>query len=156
VLPQIQLIDDRLMDELIERAATVPRRRTNHNFHHGPSDNPHRFLNALMQGTYCAPHRHLVPPKCESFIVLRGQVTMFIFDDNGAVLQRYALGTNGLWGIDVAPGIWHTIAVTSATAVCHEVKPGPWDPTSDKEFAPWAPREGEPEAAEYLKQLLLR
>jgi cupin fold WbuC family metalloprotein len=72
------------------------------------------------------------------------------------VLHGYELGNNGLWGVDIAPGIWHTIGVTSATAVCFETKPGPWDPTTDKEFAPWAPREGDPQAAQYLHDLLNR
>jgi hypothetical protein len=39
-------------------------------------------------------------------------------------------------------------------AVCYEVKPGPWNPASDKEFAVWAPDEGRPEAAAYLAGLI--
>ena len=34
------------------------------------------------------------------------------------------------------------------------MKPGPYSQANDKDFAPWAPREGEPGAAEYLERLL--
>jgi hypothetical protein len=64
------------------------------------------------------------------------------------------LGRNGLLGIDLAPGVWHTLCCVSPTAICYEVKAGPYDAATDKEFAPWAPREGQPEAAQYLEELL--
>jgi len=44
----------------------------------------------------------------------------------------------------------------SPHAVCYEVKPGPYDAATDKEFAPWAPREGDPGALEYLRLLVER
>jgi len=57
-------------------------------------------------------------------------------------------------GIDIAPGIWHTAAALSDHAICFEVKPGPYVQAVDKEFAPWAPREGDPRSAGYLETLL--
>jgi cupin fold WbuC family metalloprotein len=150
----IRLIDQALLDNTLSRALSSPRRRANHNFHESPTANPHRFLNALTRGTYCAPHRHASPPKSESFLVLSGEIAFFVFDDQGRVTDYYALGRDGVFGIDVDPGVWHTIAVLSDTAVCYEVKPGPWDPTTDKEFAPFAPREDSPDAAAYLEALL--
>lgn len=150
----VQLIDDSLLDATLARAQGAPRGRVNHNFHPDMASNPHRFLNAWRRGSYAAPHRHLTVPKPESFVVLRGQLALFIFDDDGAVSQTHVLGQNGLIGIDVAPGVWHTLACVSETAICFEVKAGPYDAATDKEFAPWAPREGEPLAASYLAGLL--
>ena len=43
-------------------------------------------------------------------------------------------------GIDIRPGVWHTMVVLSAHAICYEVKPGPYSAPTDKEFASWAPR----------------
>ena len=40
--------------------------------------------------------------------------------------------------------------------VVFEVKPGPYQPTSDKDFAPWAPAEGGPDAPAYLADLEAR
>ena len=107
----IQLLDDSLLDQITARALAVPRLRTNHNFHRGADDNPHRFLNALAKGTYCPPHRHLEPPKCEAFLLLRGTVVIFVFNDAGRVIETYRLGSDGLLGVDIPPGVWHSIAV---------------------------------------------
>ncbi len=149
----IQTLDSTLFDELIARAAQSPRRRINHNFHRAMEENPHRFLNVLLRGTYIAPHRHLEPPKSESFVVLAGEIAFFTFDDTGRVATHTLLGQDPL-GIDIQPGVWHTLAVLSEHAVCFEVKPGPYLAANDKAFAPWAPREGDPAAAHYLASLL--
>ena len=57
-------------------------------------------------------------------------------------------------GVDIQPGVWHTIAVLSDHVVCFEVKPGPYSVATDKDFAPWAPREGDPRAGAYLDMLV--
>lgn len=153
-MTSIQLLDDPLIEQVIAQAKASPRLRMNHNFHASPLDNPHRFLNVLVEGTYCAPHRHLHPPKCEALIALRGQVAILVFDDEGQVTATHRLGEGGVWGIDIQPGIWHTIVVLSPVAVCYEVKPGPWNPHNDKEFAPFGPPEGAPEVSAYLAGLI--
>jgi cupin fold WbuC family metalloprotein len=153
----MQFIDDEIIRATLEAARRSPRRRMNYNFHTGPGDNPHRFLNVLLQDTYVAPHRHLVPPKAESFLVLEGSIVLICFDDDGSVRSRHWLGDRApatARGIDLEPGVWHTLTAVTPYAVCYEVKPGPWDPATDKEFAPWAPREGDPRAEAYLRELL--
>jgi len=87
---------------------------------------------------------------------------VLIFNDDGAVTDRYRLGSESgsaspddrFWGIDLPPGVWHTILARTERVVCFEVKPGPWKPTTDKDFAAWAPAENEPSAAAYGKALL--
>ena len=149
----VQLIDSELMDATLARAVSSSRGRINHNFHPSLSDNPHRFLNAWTRGSYAAPHRHLKVPKPESFVVLRGELALFIFDDDGTLTETHILGRGGVVGIDLAPGVWHTVAALTETAICFEVKAGPYDAATDKEFATWAPREGDPAAAAYLTAL---
>ncbi len=153
---RIQILDQLLLDEVTKRALVSPRRRTNHNFHASAEDNPHRFLNALTLGTYCQPHRHVTPPKSESFLVLRGSVAVFVFDDAGKVIETQVLTPNGTLAVDIPGGVWHAIACVSETAVCYEVKAGPYIPSTEKDFAPWAPKEGEPRAQSYLEQLLAK
>jgi cupin fold WbuC family metalloprotein len=101
----LQLIDAALFLPLIERARQSPRLRTNHNFHSSMEDNPHRFLNVMIQGTYIAPHRHHDPPKSESFLVLEGELAFFTFDDAGQITSAHILGRDAL-GIDIQPGVW--------------------------------------------------
>jgi len=158
----IQTIDKPLIDFLIEQARRSPRKRTNHNFHQNYDENPHRFLNVMLRGSYFTPHRHSNPPKHESFMVIQGEVGFLQFDDKGAVSERYRLtpgameaGSEHVLAVDISPGIWHSLVVLSEIAVCYEVKPGPYDPNADKEFAPWAPEEGG-DGAEAYQQSLLR
>lgn len=157
-MTELQLITDSLFDKVAALAGASPRLRMNHNFHSGPADNPHRFLNVLLLGTYIPPHRHSSPPKPESFLVLEGMADVLLFDDGGAVTARYRLGAESpegrLWGVDISPGVWHTILPRTSRVICFEVKPGPWVAASDKEFASWAPAENDPAAAEYGKTLL--
>ncbi len=157
-MAEVQLISESLINAVADSASASPRRRMNHNFHSGPADNPHRFLNVLLAGTYIRPHRHSAPAKSETFVVLEGVADVILFDEYGVVRERHRIGAESpegrIWGIDLAPGIWHTIVARSPRAVCFEVKPGPWEPSSDKEFADWAPAENDPAVASYLQALV--
>jgi cupin fold WbuC family metalloprotein len=148
-----QILNSDLFARLVERARESPRRRTNHNFHASMEENPHRFLNVMLKGTYITPHRHADPPKTEGFVVLQGEVATFIFDDAGNVVETHILGRDAV-GIDIQAGVWHTFAVLSEHAICYEVKPGPYSAANDKDFATWAPREGTAGTAAYLERLI--
>jgi cupin fold WbuC family metalloprotein len=160
IRPAVQPITEELIDLVAGEARQSARRRSNYNFHAGGQENPQRFLNVILEGSYVRPHRHLTPPKAESFLVLNGHAVVFVFDDDGVVTSGHILGPGAYQGktaargIDLAPGLWHSIAALTPVVVCYEVKPGPWDPLTDKEFAPWAPEEGSAAAAEYLAALL--
>ncbi|GAB4215093.1 MAG: WbuC family cupin fold metalloprotein [Sandaracinaceae bacterium] len=156
--PSVVTFGDALFRELGARATTAPRLRTNHDFHLGPSDPSQRFLNVLARGTYVPPHRHVAPPKSEAFVVLRGEIGFFLFDDDGRVREARRLGDptqDALpCGIDLLPGVWHSLTALSEVAVCYEVKAGPYEVGGDKVLAPWAPPEGDPRAPAYLAQLV--
>jgi cupin fold WbuC family metalloprotein len=153
--PGVQLMTKELFERVLASAHASPRRRMNYNFHGTDEENPSRLLNVLLHGTYITAHRHAVPAKAESFVVLEGRVAVVVFDDDGRVAARTVLGpAEDAIGIDIPPGVWHTVAALSPHAVCFEVKPGPYSAANDKEFAPWAPREGDPRSAAYLESLL--
>jgi cupin fold WbuC family metalloprotein len=147
----IQLIDHKLLDDVRLRARQSNRLRANHNFHSSYDENPQRFLNAMIRGTYVRPHRH-ARPRPESLLMLSGELAYLIFRDDGTIESTTILGRDAL-GIDVPAGLWHTGVAITPEVVCYEVKPGPYLPETDKEFAPWAPAEGDPEATEYLRKL---
>jgi cupin fold WbuC family metalloprotein len=116
-------------------------------------DNPHRFLNVMIRGTYIAPHRHRNPPKAESFVVLEGELAFFTFDDAGQITSTVVLGRDAV-GVDIQPGVWHSMAVLTDHVVCFEVKPGPYSAANDKDFARWAPKESDARAGAYLDGLV--
>lgn len=73
---------------------------------------------------------------------------MLCFDDDGRVSERVELRPGGTLVAEIAGGVWHAIAFLEPGSAVFEIKPGPYRPASDKDFAVWAPNEGEPGAAE--------
>ena len=147
-MPDIQLITCDLIDEVRAKAEASARRRMNHNFHPSMEDNPHRLLNVLLRGTYVRPHRHLDPPKAESFIVVQGvRAPVCVRRRRPRPGESTPAPGGPTIGIDIAPGIWHTILADSDCATIFEVKPGPWSPITDKAFAAWGAPRGRPRRA---------
>ena len=142
----------------VEQALAVSRaserRRVILPFHKGDEAPLHRMFNALQPGTYVQPHRHLTVPKAELFVVLRGAVDALIFDDDGGISLAARLEAGGeAFGIDIAPGRYHSFLVRAPDTLMYEVKQGPYSPLDDKDFAKWAPREGTAEVGAYLLAL---
>ena len=142
------------IQEAAQAARRSPRRRVILPFHKSSDDTLHRMLNALEPCSYVQPHRHIAPPKPECLIVLGGALGYVSFAPDGAVYRCFVVraGSDAI-GIDIQPGIYHTFFALEENTVIFEVKPGPYEPMTDKDFAPWAPREGDPEAASYLAKL---
>ena len=80
---------------------------------------------------------------------------MFVeFNDTGAIENFYQLASESFnFGVDIEPGIFHTFFAVAEDTVLFEVKPGPYEQGSDKDFAPWAPPESSKKAVEYLQNL---
>lgn len=153
-MPDIQLINESLLDALSRAALASPRRRKNHNFHQHYDEPCQRLLNAVEPGSYIRPHRHLTPAKPECFVLLRGRMTVLIFTDDGRVERVIPLSaTDGCLGVDIPAGVWHTIVALASGSIFFETKPGPYQALNDTDFAPWAPVEDSPEAEAYLKLL---
>jgi len=133
-----------------------PRKREIHVFHSGENDSLQRMLNALEPGSYIAPHRHTAVPKAECIVLLKGAIGFVGFEENGKPDpdQIYCLSDNlGVLGVDYRAGLWHTFFALEPHTVIFEVKAGPYDQLTDKEFAPWAPQENDPNAMPYLARL---
>ncbi len=144
-----------MLDQTSAKAKTAPRRRMNHNFHREPSDTLQRMLNAVEPLSYIRPHRHLHTGKDEIFFVLRGRLAVVEFDDEGRVADHTVLDPDlGSWGVEIPPERFHTIISLKPATVAYEVKLGPYEPLTDKDFAPWAPVEGDPEAESFLTKIL--
>lgn len=149
------LINERLLDTLSQEAKEHPRKRKNHNFHASLADPINRMLNAVEPESYVCPHKHENPDKREVFILLRGRMAVFYFDETGTVTESVVLDHDeGSYGIEIPPGMWHTLVALSSDTVVYEIKDGPYRVEDDKHFAEWAPQEGSPEAPLYLQKLL--
>jgi cupin fold WbuC family metalloprotein len=80
-------------------------------FHRSEQDTLHRMFNAVQPDSYVRPHRHLDPPKAEAWIVLRGAVVFFTFEEDGAIRDCIELRASGpAFGVDLVPGVFHTFS----------------------------------------------
>lgn len=150
----MKIIDKELLDATTAKAKVNARLRMNHNFHDELDDPVNRLINAVEPGTYLRPHRHKDPDKDEAFLLLRGKVATFIFDEEGNITEKVILSpANGVYGADIKAGTWHTILVLESGSVIYEAKPGPFAPLSPENFAPWSPA---PEETEKVKEFLAR
>jgi cupin fold WbuC family metalloprotein len=139
----------------LARSRDNPRRRVIQPFHKTEADTLHRMLNAVQPDSYIRPHRHLDPPKAEAWILLRGAVAFFTFDDDGKVRECLRLRAGSeRFGVDLVPGVYHSFIALEPDTVIYEVKPGPYTQSTDKSFAPFAPEEGSTRAPAYMVSLL--
>ena len=152
----MELIDRDLLDRVSREAKAAPRLRMNYNFHQSLDAPLHRLINAVEPGTYFRPHRHLNPDREESFLVLRGRVVFFLFDDEGNIIEHRLIDPlAGVYGMDIEAGVWHSLVVLEPDTVIYEAKLGPFVPLSDANMAAWSPSVDDRAAAEvYMEGLM--
>lgn len=139
----MKILTQALLDELAAKAAAAPRGRAHHNIHESPADPLQRFLVAAQRQSYFRPHRHHTC--AELGTVLRGGFDVLTFDAAGCVSARWSIGEGtGNVAFETPRLTWHTLLARADGAVFLETKPGPYDPATAAEFAPWAPAEGDP------------
>ena len=149
------LITQSTAREALAYAKESPRRRVIYPFHRDEGANLQRMFNAVQPESYIRPHRHLDPPKSEAWVLLRGALVFFLFDDQGQVTEDFYLEAGGQqFGVDLEPGVFHSFIATVPDTLIYEVKSGPYSPTNDKDFASWAPAEGDPACGAYMTKLL--
>ena len=151
----LTLLGEQGVHAAIEFSRTSPRRRVIAPLHKQASDPLQRMLNAVQPDSYIPPHRHLDPPKAEAWVLLRGSLAFFTFEDDGHVRDCVRVAAGGdPFGVDLVPGIYHTFIALEPDTVIYEVKAGPYAAADAKSFAPWAPSEGDSRAEAYMQQLM--
>ncbi|MBI5671104.1 MAG: WbuC family cupin fold metalloprotein [Chloroflexi bacterium] len=145
-------ITQELIDRLLAQAAASPRRRVPYNFHEY-HETVQRMINAIVPGSYVTPHKHENPDKVELIAALTGRAAMLWYTDTGDIQELFLLDPAGpVRGVDIPPRTYHNFVALTPCAVL-EIIQGPYHPDTHKQFAPWAPREGTPEADAYLAAL---
>lgn len=142
----MRLITAAHLADMAAAAGTAPRRRTHATLHDESADPVQRVVIALQPGTYVRPHRH-ADTVWELFAVLDGALAVLTFDAAGKVTGRHELRPGGDRIAQLAPGQWHSVVALAPDTLALEVKPGPYRPTTDKDFAAWTPAEGQDGAA---------
>ncbi len=151
----IKQIDLALLEQLSQRANRTTRLRSHFNIHDSHDEPVQRFLNVMQPGTYVQPHRHSSPPKWELTLVLSGRALILLFDNDGRVTHRFELLADGpLRAIEIPAATWHTVLALQPATALLELKEGPFiGSKKEKDFATWAPAEGDSGVDELLERL---
>jgi cupin fold WbuC family metalloprotein len=129
----MQLIDTSLLDSLTAEALASGRLRMNFNFHTSATSPSQRLLNALEPGTKLPIHRHAYTQ--ETYVLLRGRMRVLFYDSEGRVQEETLLDPlQGLYGLNIPAGQWHTIEVLEAGTVIFECKDGPYMPLGSEDL----------------------
>jgi cupin fold WbuC family metalloprotein len=119
--------------------------------HEDPDALLHDMIVVQYGGQYFRPHKHL--EKSESYHMIKGEMGVVIFDDEGKVVDACRMDTSNTTVYGVGTGMYHTNFPLTDVAVYHESRPGPFV-SGDSVFAPWGP-DGEDEDAtrEFVAEL---
>lgn len=129
----MKLIDEALLDEVTLLAQESPRLRMNHNFHDSLEAKAQRLLNALEPGTQLPIHRH--PHTAETYLLLRGRIKVLYYNDRKEMTESVLLDPKeGVYGVHIPAGQWHTLEVLESGSVIFEVKDGPYSPLAEKDM----------------------
>lgn len=119
-------IDKLLIERLFEQAEESPRLRMNYDLRTSSADTSQRMLNALLPGTEVAIHRH--EETAETVVCLFGRLEEMIYEEkeDGSfqeVSRHLLCPAEGLYGIQIPAGAWHTIRVLEPSVI-FEAKDG--------------------------------
>ena len=150
-MTDVKIVSQQLLDRVSAAAQSCSRQRNNFNFHQRDDAICHRLLNALEPNTYIPPHCHRDAAKGESIVILRGKIGVLIFSDLGEILQKIILEPIGeTVGLDIPPGVIHSLVALETKSVFFESKAGPYVPLAENERVTWAPVESANTGHEYL------
>ena len=119
-------IDKLLIERLFEQAKESPRLRMNYDLRTSSADTSQRMLNALQPGTEVPIHRH--EDTAETVVCLCGRLEEMIYEEmpDGTfqeVSRHLLCPTEGMYGIQIPVGAWHTICVLEPSVI-FEAKDG--------------------------------
>ena len=119
-------IDKLLIERLFEQAKESPRLRMNYDLRTSSADTSQRMLNALLPGTEVPIHRH--EETAETVVCLCGRLEEMIYEEmpDGSfqeVSRHLLCPSEGLYGIQIPAGAWHTICVLEPSVI-FEAKDG--------------------------------
>lgn len=143
-----------LIEQGLEASRKSNRKRMILPIHRTQRAEVQRLINFLQPGTYIRPHLHPLPHATESIVILQGGIRFFTLGDDGSILTDQPLTSDPIPSvIDIEPRVWHTFLVLKEDTIIFECKRGPYNSETDKQFAEWAPEEGDPETDIFMQNL---
>ena len=125
------IIDEKILDELTEKAKASPRLRCNLDLRNSADDKSQRMLNALEPGTVMPIHRH--KGSSETCVCVRGHFEEYFYDENGALTEIIDMVPGGAV-LNIEKGQWHSLKCLESGTVLFEAKDGPYQPLSPEDI----------------------
>lgn len=125
------IINNQFIDTLVNKAKESVRLRHNICLHKSPEESVQKMVSVLLPGTKIPVHRHLYTD--ETLVVLRGEMIIKLFNDNGEENETYNISPQENLIIDIPKGRWHQVIVSKTTTLV-EIKSGPYRPLQPGEY----------------------
>lgn len=127
-----------VIQNLYHEAEISVRKRSHYLLHNSHSEKVQRLLIGLIKGSYVEPHYHELPHQWEMFVVLRGEVRVTLYTNNGDVNDVFLVNSNNENNIiELSPNEVHSLECLSDKALLLEVKEGPFIHEFAKSFPRW-------------------
>lgn len=140
------------VQKLKEYAEKALYRRSRFCAHHDPSKLFHEMINVFCMDSYIRPHKH-PDGKCESYLLIEGELLICFFDDSGNVINQVVLSSyhkNSTFFLRLNKATWHMQIPLTKYVVFLESYQGPFSRNMDVIEAEWAPTTNELEKVQEL------
>lgn len=149
----MRIVSSHLLDTLTTRAKKSPRKRYHLKLHEY-SDPVLKLIMAMEPDTYAQPNKHTGDGCSELFIALRGKFLVVFFTESGSISEHVTIGPDEEnIMVEVPEATWHTMLSLREGSIAMEVIKGPYDKKTYKDFASWAPAEGDPSSDSYMEEI---
>jgi cupin fold WbuC family metalloprotein len=149
---ELLFVNNELVEQIVKEASQSQRHMARLLMHFDHEDPVQEMLIAM--GRDCAVMPNQSVGRSESLQVVKGELLLIVFDDDGKVVQRVKMGPYGsdkafLYRLSSTP--WHTMIPLSKIVVVHEVIEGPFINSSDP-LPDWIPGDSE-SLKRFLKEI---
>ena len=145
-------INNELVDQIIGEAKQSQRHMARLLLHFDHEDPVQEMLIAMGRDCAVMPNRSV--GRSESLQIVKGEMLLIIFDDNGNVVKRVEMRPAGsdtvfLYRLSSTP--WHTMIPLSEIVVVHEALQGPFNNSSEP-LPDWVPGDSQ-DLKQFLKEI---
>ena len=132
---EITCIDARVLDEL-RRIVCETGLNARISVHPSAEADLHNMIICQRYRNYVRPHLHTT--KSETLHLIDGELSVFIFDEEGHVIKRCDMSSAGVFLFRTSLNCYHTYVPTTDYVIYHESKRGPFTREGDSIFASWS------------------
>ena len=125
------VIDNKILDNLTEKAKASERLRANLDLRNSAEDLSQRMLNALEPGTVMPIHRH--KGSSETCVCIRGHFEEYFYDSEGRLTETVDMVPGGVV-LNIEKGQWHSLKCLESGTILLEAKDGAYAPLAEDEI----------------------